>query len=352
MPPTNPTINAVAREAGVSVGTVSNAINSPERLAPETLQRVQEAIDRLGYIRSSAGRTLIRNRSDTLGLVTPDLVNILFVEIARGAQLTAAARGRYLMMANSLFNAHELAAGAPQHDLQDEFLEHFAEARTSGVLVASMRDPTRGIARVRNHVRPIVVINYDVPDADWCTVLMDNEQVGRAAIDHIADLGITRAVFVSIPDIVQPVVERRRGLRAQAAARGVHLTEVRAGGLFAADGAAAASELLPLLGGERVAVLAVNDKIALGVLQRLRARPELRVPEDVAVVGMDGDHRDSGADWMTLTSIALPGFEMGAEAVRLLDAEAQEGHVHERSVLPVRIVPGESTVGTAARRVL
>ncbi|WP_312173473.1 LacI family DNA-binding transcriptional regulator [Microbacterium sp.] len=87
----NPTINAVAREAGVSVGTVSNAINAPARLAPETLQRVQEVIDRLGYIRSSAGRTLIRNRSDALGLITPDLVNVLFVEISRGAQLTAAA---------------------------------------------------------------------------------------------------------------------------------------------------------------------------------------------------------------------------------------------------------------------
>lgn len=349
-PRANPTINAVAREAGVSVGTVSNALNAPERLAPETLQRVQEAIDRLGYIRSSAGRTLIRNRSDTLGLITPDLVNILFIEIARGAQLTAAANGRHLMMANSLFNAHELVAGAEQRDLQDEFLEHFAEARTGGVLVASMRDPTRGIARVRNHIRPIVVINYDVPDADWCTVLMDNEQVGRAAIDHIADLGIRRAFFVSIPDVVQPVVERRRGVRAQAAARGVHLTEVDATGLFPDDGAAATSALLSQLGGERAAILAVNDKAALGALQVLRTHPELRVPEDVAVVGMDGDHRDDGADWMSLTSIRLPGFEMGAEGVRLLDAEAQPGHVHERAVLPVRIIPGETTVGAAGRR--
>lgn len=346
----NPTINAVAREAGVSVGTVSNAINAPDRLAPETLLRVQEAIVRLGYIRSSAGRTLIRNRSDALGLITPDLVNILFVEIARGAQLTAAANGSYLMMANSLFNAHDLATGTTQHDLQDEFLEHFAEARTGGVMVASMRDPTVGIARIRNHVRPIVVVNYDVPDADWCTVLMDNEQVGRAAVDHIADLGIRRAFFVSIPDIVQPVVERRRGLREAAAARGVQVTEIVATGLMAADGRQSALDLLPLLAGERCAILAVNDKLALGMLQLLREHGGLRVPEDVVVVGMDGDHRDDGADWMTLTSIELPGFAMGAEAVRLLAEESLPGHVHERVALPVRIRAGESTLGRAVAR--
>lgn len=350
MPRANPTINAVAREAGVSVGTVSNAINAPERLAPETLERVQEAIDRLGYIRSSAGRTLIRNRSDALGLITPDLVNVLFVDIARGAQLTAAAEGSYLMMANSLFNAHELAAGTTQHDMQDQFLEHFAEARTGGILVSPMRDPTAGIARIRNHVRPIVVVNYDVPDADWCTVLMDNDQVGEAAVDHVADLGIRRVFFVSIPDIVQPVVERRRGLRRAAARRGIELIEVETDGLTAADGWHSTSRLLPRLGEERSAILAVNDKVALGCLQRLREDGTLRVPADVAVVGMDGDHRDGGADWMTLTSIELPGFAMGAEGVRLLADEALPSHVHQRVVLPVSIRPGESTLGGAATR--
>ncbi|MFP3394069.1 LacI family DNA-binding transcriptional regulator, partial [Brevibacillus sp. SIMBA_076] len=82
-------IGAVARAAGVSVGTVSNAINNPERLAAETLERVHSAIAELGYIRSSAGRTLIQNASEDLGLIVPDLINRLFVEVARGAQLTA-----------------------------------------------------------------------------------------------------------------------------------------------------------------------------------------------------------------------------------------------------------------------
>lgn len=341
----HPNINAVAREAGVSVGTVSNALNNPERLAEDTLQRVQAAIERIGYIRSSAGRTLIRNRSDSLGLITPDLVNELFVRIARGAQATASAQGQRLVMANSLFNAHDLAAGYAQHDLQDSYLEYFAEARTDGVLVASMRDPTAGIARIRSHVRPIVVINYDVPDADWCTVLMDNEQVGRSAVEHIADLGIRRAYFVSIPDLVQPVVERRRGAHAGAAARGVELIDVTSSGLDSAAGEAAAAAIPMYADGCRVAILALSDDLAAGVLKNLRGRGDLRVPEDVAVLGMDGDHHDNGLDWITLTSIELPGQAMGAEAIRLLNAEAEPGHVHERVVIPVPLIPRASTLG-------
>nr|WP_240921262.1 LacI family DNA-binding transcriptional regulator [Microbacterium excoecariae] len=347
---TTPNIAAVARDAGVSVGTVSNALNNPERLAPETLGRVRDAIARLGYIRSSAGRTLIRNTSDTLGLIVPDLVNELFVDISRGAQLTAADTGKRLVLANSGFNAHALASGIAQHDGQDEFLEHFAEARVGGIMVCSMRAPGAGIERIRNHVGPIVVVNYDAPGADWCTVLMDNEQVGRASVDHIADLGIRHAFFVSIPDLVQPVVERRRGVHAAAAARGVLVHDVESEGLTAGTGREAMRALLPRVEelvrrGERVAILGLTDRTGIGALQVLRERDDLRVPQDVAVVGMDGDHRPGGIDWVSMTSILLPGYEMGAEGIRLLAAEAEPGHVHERVVLPVRIRPGQSTVG-------
>lgn len=345
-----PNIGAVARAAGVSVGTVSNALNSPERLAPETLERVLDTIDELGYIRSSAGRTLIRNASDGLSLIVPDLDNSLFVDIARGAQLTAAAAGRRLVMANSGFSSRDLVAGAAPHDTQDEFLGYFAEARSGGMLVCAMRDPTSGIDRIRNHVRPIVVVNYDAPGADWCTVLMDNAQVGRIAVDHIADLGITQAFYVSIPDVVQPAAERRTGMREAAARRGVTVTEVDAAALTASVGSDITTGLVGALAdrarrGERTALLFLADDLAIGAIPVLRAHPDLQIPDDVVVMGMDGDHRPTGNDWMTMTSIELPGYEMGAEAVRLISAESDPDHAHERSVLPVRIRPGATTTG-------
>ena len=347
MDPRTPNIGAVARAAGVSVGTVSNALNAPDRLAPETLERVLGIIDELGYIRSSAGRTLIRNAADDFSLIVPDIDNSLFVDIARGAQLTAAESGQRLVMANSGFSSHDLVTGRSAHDAQDDFLGYFAEARSGGVLVCAMRDPTTGIARIRNHVRPIVVVNFDVPGADWCTVLMDNEQAGRIAVDHIADLGIEHAIFVSIPDVVQPAAARRSGVRQAAARRGVAVTEVDTTALTEAAGRDVTSGLIDSLAarGERTALLFLSDDLAIGALQVLRARPDLRIPDDVVVMGMDGNHRPSGNDWMTMTSIELPGYEMGAEGVRLLTAESDPSHAHERVVLPVRIRPGETTVG-------
>lgn len=345
-----PNIGAVARAAGVSVGTVSNALNNPERLAPETLERVHGAIEQLGYIRSMAGRTLIQNASEDLGLIVPDLINRLFVEVARGAQLTARESGKRVVMSNSGYNAHDLANGIEQHDAQDDLLGYFAEARAGGVIVCSMREPSAGIERIRNHVRPIVLVNYDVPGADWCTVLMDNEQVGRAAVDHIADLGIRCAYFLSIGDIVQPVGERRRGAREAAAHRGVQLTETTTAGLSQDAGAEIIGELLePIRAakarGERVALLFLADDLAIGAIRALRAASDLRIPDDVAIVGLDGDHRPNGNDWMSMTSIILPGYRMGAEAVRLLGVEAQPDHVHERVVVPVEIHPRATTTG-------
>lgn len=345
-----PNIGAVARAAGVSVGTVSNAINNPERLAADTLERVHAAIAELGYIRSSAGRTLIQNASEDLGLIVPDLINRLFIEVARGAQLTATSAGKRVVMANSGYNASDLANGIEQHDGQDDLLGYFAEARSGGVIVCSMREPSAGIERIRNHVRPIVLVNYDVPGADWCTVLMDNEQVGRIAVDHVADLGIREVFFLSIGDIVQPVIERRRGVREAANLRGVRVTEIVTPGLMHDAGAAISEQLVGSLRaakarGERVAVLFISDAVALGAMPALRAARDLRIPEDVAIVGLDGDHVPSGNDWMSMTSITLPGYRMGAEAVRLLEAEAQPGHVHERVVVPVEIAPGATTLG-------
>lgn len=345
-----PNIGAVARAAGVSVGTVSNALNAPDRLAPETLERVLGIINELGYIRSSAGRTLIRNAADDFSLIVPDIDNSLFVDIARGAQLTAAEAGQRLVMANSGFSSHDLVTGNSAHDAQDDFLGYFAEARSGGVLVCAMRDPTTGIERIRNHVRPIVVVNFDVPGADWCTVLMDNEQVGRIAVDHVADLGIEHAIFVSIPDVVQPAASRRSGVRDAAARRGVAVTEVDSVALTEAAGRDVTSGLIASLTdranrGERTALLFLSDDLAIGALQVLRATPGLRIPDDVVVMGMDGDHRPSGNDWMSMTSIELPGYDMGAEGVRLLTAESDPSHAHERVVLPVRIRPGETTVG-------
>lgn len=100
--------------------------------------------------------------------------------------------------------------------------------------------------------------------------------------------------------------------------------------------------------GERVAIMGVTDELALGALRSIRDIGGLAVPYDVAVIGLDGTHGDSGADWVvSLSSITLPGYRMGEEAVRLVHKEAETGQRHERVVMPISIRHRGSTLEVA-----
>ncbi|MFE4468130.1 LacI family DNA-binding transcriptional regulator [Leifsonia sp. NPDC056824] len=338
-----PTMQAVADTAGVSLATVSNVLNQPSRVAPVTREKVRAAIESLGYIRNAAARDLKRSRSDGIGLIVPDILNRLFVDISRGAQITAGRKGLSLLMANAVY-AFESFEPLVVTDQQDQFLDYFAEERTSGILYAAMSDPTDGITRIRGHVRPIVVINYDQP-GDWCSVLMDNRQAGRIAAEHLAGIGVRRVFYVSPPDAAQPIADRRRGIEGAAATLGLELIQVTTEGFRPEHGRAAMAELLAgRRDDERFAFVGLTDDLALGALRALREHGGLCIPEDVAVIGLDGTHDGADSDWVSLTSITLPGYRMGEEAIRLVLDEAQPGHRHERVVLPVGMRVGASTV--------
>lgn len=343
-----PTMRSVAREAGVSVATVSNALNNPDRVAAETLTRVREVIDRVGFIRNNAARSLVTRRSEGLGLIVPDLENSLFIDMARGAQASGRDLDLTLLIANSGYSL-DSAREDPEHpDQQDQFLDYFAEARVRGLLLSPMRDPRAGMGRIREHIVPLVVLNWDDPDPDWCTVVMDNEQVGRLAIEHLASTGIRRVYFVCPDAELQPLVDRRRGVHAAAETLDVTVIDVPTADLWSLDGRTAAGPIVENWRPDdgQFAILGATDAVALGVLEALRSRPHIRVPTDIAVMGMDDNHHADHSDWITLTSFDFPGFQMGEQAIRLLAEElaAPPGtHMHQRVVLPVEVHPRAST---------
>ncbi|GAB3391705.1 substrate-binding domain-containing protein [Humibacter soli] len=342
-----PPMRAVADAAGVSIGTVSNYLNSPSIVAPATRDRIQAAIDSLGYIRNSAARDLRRRGSEGIALIVPDILNRLFVDVSRGAQITAGSRGVSLLMANAVYTFESFSPYVTS-DQQDRYLDYFAEARVRGILFAAMSDPTEGIGRIHSHVRPIVVINYDQM-GDWCSVLMDNEQAGRLAAEHLAEMGIRTIHYLSPPDAPQPITDRRRGLMDAAHRLRLDVIEHTTVGIRYEHAHEPTRRILDdAKPGERIAILAVADDLAIGALSLLRDSPGLRVPDDVAVMGLDGTHDGLHSDWISLTSITLPGHRMGEEAVRLVLGEAEPGHRHERVVLPVGLRVGAST-GAIAR---
>lgn len=332
-----PTIVDVAALAGVSTGTVSNVLNRPHRVSELTKERVRVAIERTGFIRNGNARWLAAGSADSVAIVVPDITNSLFVDMSRGAQVAAREIGLDLLIANSDSNRAQ----------QDDYLDRFAEARTAGILLAPMVDSTQGVQRVRDHGRSVVLLNYEHPDLDACSVLMDNYQGGRMAATHLVELGYRRLVFVGADDSLQPVAERRRGIREIARESGVSLEEmdvvdIRLDGEGERMGAALAARWRP--GDEPIGVMVVTDTLAQGTLNALLASGGPRVPEDIAMMGLDGN-RMSWDTPITMSTLTLPGFAMGGEALRLLESEGLPNHVHERVVVPVELNARQSTLG-------
>ena len=341
--PARPRLLDVAVRADVSLGTVSNVLNHPHRVAPATRQRVLDAIDQLGFSRNSMASALARGDTRTLGLVVIDLGNSMFVDVARGAQHGARDEGYYLQLATADNDA----------DLLGAHMRVLNEARASGMLIAPLLGMRDGIERSRRAGCPVVVLNHEAADYDACRVLVDNVLVGELAVRHLASLGRRHIAFVHARPELQPVARRLEGVRRAVAATGgaVRLTEVDVGTLEPESGSEAGGRLAALDPDERPdAVLAVTDVLAMAVLNELVAAG-FGVPEDFAVMGCDHNSATWGGT-VALTSVTMEGKTMGAEGVRLLLRELEQDpaeHTHTTVVLQPRVVPRESTVGRTVR---
>ena len=182
-------IKDVARQAGVSVGTVSNVINRPDMVSEDTRARVLSVIEQLGYVRSESARQLRAGRSRIIALLVLDMANPFFVDVASGAERAARETGLGVMLCNSGESPSEEA----------DYLGLFAEQRVRGVLVTPADTSGRNIASFRRHGIPFVFVDRVVPSAEACSVSVDDVEGGRLAVDHLIERGHERIVYVSGP---------------------------------------------------------------------------------------------------------------------------------------------------------
>ncbi|MFJ8929903.1 LacI family DNA-binding transcriptional regulator [Streptomyces sp. NPDC102364] len=334
-------IKDVAREAGVSVGTVSNVINRPEAVADATRARVQAAIERLGYVRSESARQLRAGRSRIIGLLVLDMGNPFFVDVARGAERAARDAGLGVMVCNSAQSPAEEA----------EYLSLFAEQRVRGVLLTPAEATGPTVEAFRRHDIPFVLVDRVAEGATECSVSVDDVNGGALAVRHLIDAGHRSIAYVSGPRTLNQVQDRRQGaLRAlkEAGLSSSALRELPTERLDVAAGRDAGARLLGLT--ERpTAVFCANDLLALGVLQSLYAAG-VRVPDDIAIVGYD-DIEFAAAAAVPLTSVRQPAVHMGALAADLLLEEIEaaddpeRAHEHRRVVLQPELVVRGSSLG-------
>lgn len=309
-------VRDVAAAAGVSVGTVSNVLNRPDRVSPDTVVRVQSAIDALGFVRNDAARQLREGRSRTIGLVVLDLRNPFFTEVARGAEQRAGERGLSVLVANS--------DEKQQRELTH--LELFEQQRVFGVLVTPVAENMPRLAQLRDRGIPVVLVDRESHDATFPSVSVDDVDGGRIAAEHLLDGGRRRLAFVGGPVAIRQVADRLAGAqRAVAAVPDATIEFVGTDALTVEEGRAAGRLLMRRRPSARPdAVFAANDLLALGVLQSLVMTGDARVPDDIALIGYD-DIDFAAAAVIPLSSVRQPAELIGSTAVDLLLGIAEGG---------------------------
>jgi LacI family transcriptional regulator len=312
-------VRDVAERAGVSVGTVSNVLNNPDKVSPATAERVQAAITELGFVRNDAARQLRAGHSRSIGMIVLDVRNPFFTDVARGAEASAAEAHLSILLANS-DERPEREAG---------YLDLFEEQRVRGILITPVGDVLPRLEQLRSRGIPCVLVDRLARSEGFSSVSVDDEAGGAMAMAHLADTGRRHVVFVGGPFTLDQVRDREAGARRVARERGVRLDVVESANLSAAEGVQAGRMLADAE--ERPdAVFAANDVVALGLLQGL-IQSGLRVPEDVAIVGYD-DIDFAASATVPITSIGQPRDRIGSEAVELLLAEA-DGTAEPRQIV-------------------
>jgi LacI family transcriptional regulator len=316
-------VKDVAKRAGVSVGTVSNVMNHPEKVTAESIGRVQAAIEELGFIRNEAARQLRDGRSKTIGLIVLDVRNPFFTDVARGAEDRAALGGLMVTLGNSDEDTAREAT----------YLDLFEQQRVHGVLISPFADITGRLHSLRKRGIPAVLVDRTSPDASFSSVSVDDVAGGRLAVDHLISVGRRRVAFVGGPLELRQVADRLEGARASATAAGIELEVIPTDALSVIDGRAAGAAILARDPSDRPdAIFAANDLVAMGVLQALMLRGGgLRVPDDIALIGYD-DIDFAAAAVVPLTSIRQPAALIGQTAVEILLDEAEDPSIAPRQI--------------------
>ncbi len=335
-------LSDVARHAGVSPSTVSRVLNNSAPVRENVRARVFAALTALGYEPLSVrGDASALQRA--IVLLSPDILNPYFAEIARGVQDEVGNEGSMTVLLDT----------TEDPEREEQILRTLARQPIGGVIACGSRLPMEQLIAVRSRYRiPLVVLNRSIRHPDIPCVMVDSENATYRATRHLLDLHHTRIAFIAGPSASEAAQARRRGIAAALAEAGLTLPpEWSVSSLPNVNGGfLAMSSLLALRPADRpTAVIVYNDIMALGALHAARAH-RLRVPEDLSVIGFDDITMAAHAD-PPLTTINQPKYRMGRLAMQLLRRMIQgqpppgEGYTLMESPLIVRESTGPAPAG-------
>ena len=318
------TIRDVARAAGVSVATVSRALNGADNVLPGTRQRILDAARELRFTPSGAARSLITRRTDTIGALLPDLHGEYFSELIRGIDQAARARGLHLLVSSSHGNADEAAAAL-----------RAMNGRVDGLLVMSPHADADFLRHNLPGSLPAVLLNSGIDLEDHASFVIDNLGGATTMTRHLVASGRQRVAFITGAQGNDEAAQRLAGYRAGLKPG---MREMVFDGDFSEEAGWAAGRRIANHKPRPDAVFAANDMMAVGCMAALH-EAGLRVPDDIAVVGFD-DIPIARYVTPALTTIRVPIAALGAAALDALvkAVETPQSQARHTVVTPVELV--------------
>ncbi len=331
--PRTTTIRDVAREAGVSIGTVSKVLNKTGTIAVETRKRVTEVAERLQFRPNTLAKSLHTGLSGSIGLISNDSFGRFTMPIMEGLERVLAPLGIGVFMCNATDDPAREAA----------HVEQLMAKQVDGIVVTARRSDRRPAAQLSNLGVPVIHV-FAHGDDDGLTLLPDDKGGAKLAVQHLLSLARRRIAHIAGPQHFEAVHLRGAGYAEALAEAGLPPLPVRFGKWTEACGRAAIDDLFGPGKPNPDALFCGNDQIARGAVDALRERG-LNVPQDVAVCGFDNWAVMAEAARPPLTSIdmnlAALGAEAGACMARMIDGLPEQG----LRLLPCSLVARASTLG-------
>lgn len=320
------TIKDVAREAGVSVATVSRVLNDNGYVGADTRKKVMEAIAELNYSPNEVARSLYKRESRLIGLLLPDITNPFFPQLARGVEDELSQAGYRLLLGNSDENI--------QKEL--DYIQTFVQNNVVGIITAT------------NHVDYKIYEALDLPlvlldraSENYPAVFADGREGGRLAAKTLIEKGSQRITLVKGPANIKPAQDRFQGAIEELSQADVDFSVLSTTSYSFEEAQGWAEELFDKFS-DTDGVIASNDIVGIAIVHEALERGK-RIPDDVQIIGYD-DIPQSRLSYPTLSTIRQPAYEMGREAAKLLIRTIKkEPGVEQTIQMPVELVERKTT---------
>ena len=309
------TIKDIAKEAGVSIATVSFVVNGKDQhISEATRQRVKDVMKKYNYIPNAMAGSLVTRRTGIIGLILPDIMNPFFPGIARGAEDRANEEGYSIIFCNT----------DDKIEVEEKYIESLTSKMVDGIIIAhSSNSDQMGEILERTQI-PVILIDRDFDSKNILgKVLVNNKDGARQAVCHMVEKGYKKIAYLSGSLKTQTAMDRLEGYKEALREKNLPVVEVliKYGEYRVEWGRKGIEELLT----EKQdfdAVFCGNDLIAIGAMKEL-LKHGYRVPEDKGVMGFDDIYMSQMVE-PELTTVKQPNYEMGYQAVDLLIRHLKE----------------------------